>query len=271
MMELKISFLFSSRATVDTALVWGSQNHETPWTIACQALLCIELSRQECWSGLLQGIFPTQGSNTGLLHCRQILYHLWAITLVPSNAKTDPGQTSWKSSGHTYMVYQVQLVWCYLGSYSDWYSPGHLLFSHSLVPTLRNPWTAERQASLSFTVSQSLLKFMSIELVMPPNHLIFCCPLLLLPSKSQYQGSFPMSWLRWPKYWSFSFSISPSNEYSGLISFRIDGLISLQSNRLSRSSPTPKFENINSSALSLLYSPALTSIRDHWKSHVCCV
>ena len=87
------------------------------------------------------------------------------------------------------------------------------------------PWTAACQASLSITKYWSLLKLMSIASVMPSNHLILCCPLLLLPS------IFPTIWvfssesvlhIRWPKYWSFSFSISPSNEYSGLISFRID-------------------------------------------------
>ena len=90
---------------------------------------------------------------------------------------------------------------------------------------LATPWAAALQASLSFTVSQSLLKLMSVELVMPSNHLILCCPLRLLPSifpsirVSSNESAFH---IRWPKYWSFSFSISPSSEYSGLISFRID-------------------------------------------------
>ena len=99
--------------------------------------------------------------------------------------------------------------------------------SLSYVQLFVTPWTAACQASLSITSSQSLLKLMSIELVMPSNHFILCCPLLLLPS------IFPSKWvflnesilqIRWPKYWSFSFSISPSNEYSGLISFRMDWL-----------------------------------------------
>ena len=86
-------------------------------------------------------------------------------------------------------------------------------------------WTAARQASLSFTIPWSLLKLMFIESVMPSNHLILCHPLLLLPSifpsirVFSSESALP---IRWPKYWSFSFSISPSNEYSGLISFRID-------------------------------------------------
>ena len=87
-------------------------------------------------------------------------------------------------------------------------------------------WTAEHQASLSFTVSWSLLKLMSIESMMPSKHLILCWPLLLLPSifPSIRVFSNGLALIRWPKYWSFSFSISPSNEYSELISFKIDWL-----------------------------------------------
>ena len=97
--------------------------------------------------------------------------------------------------------------------------------SLSHVQLFLTPWTAARQASLSFTISQSLLRFMSIDSVMPFNHLILCCPLLLLPSilpsiRVFYNESALR--VRWSKYWSFRFSISPSNEYSGLISFRID-------------------------------------------------
>ena len=91
--------------------------------------------------------------------------------------------------------------------------------------TLVTPWTAARQASLSITNSKKLLKFMSIELVMPSNHLILCHPLLLLPSvfpSIKVFSSESVLHIRWPKYWSFSFSISPFNQYSGLISFRID-------------------------------------------------
>ena len=87
------------------------------------------------------------------------------------------------------------------------------------------PWTPARQASLSFTISQSLLKLMSIESVMPSKHLILCRPLLLLssifPSIRVFSSELAL-YIRWPKYWSFSFSISPSNEYSGLISFKIE-------------------------------------------------
>ena len=89
------------------------------------------------------------------------------------------------------------------------------------------PWTATRQASLSITNIQSLLKLISIELVMSSNHLILCCPLLLQPSifrSIRVFSSESVLHIRWPKYWSFSFSISPFNEYSRLISFRIDWL-----------------------------------------------
>jgi len=102
-----------------------------------------------------------------------------------------------------------------------------LQFSHSVVSDSATSWTAACQASLSITNSQSLLKFMSIESVMPSNHLILCRPLLLLPSifpRISVFSNESVLCIRWPKYWSFSFSISPSNEYSGLISFRMDWL-----------------------------------------------
>ena len=97
--------------------------------------------------------------------------------------------------------------------------------SHFLL--FATPWTAARQASLSIINSWSLLKLMSFESVMPSNHLILCHPLLLLPSifpKLRVFSSESVLRIRWPNYWSFSFSISPSNEYSGLISFRMDWL-----------------------------------------------
>ena len=138
-------------------------------------------------------------------------------------------------------------------------------------PTLCNPWTASCQASLSFTISQSLHRLMSIELMMPSNHLIFCLHFLLLPSIFLSSGSFPVLLsesavcLRWPKYWSFS--INPSNEYSGLISFRIDWFDLLSIQGTLKSSLSPQFESINSLALSLLYGPILTSVHDYWKNH----
>ena len=100
-------------------------------------------------------------------------------------------------------------------------------FSRCRVQLFETPWTAARQASLSITNSQSPLKLMSIESVMPYNHLILCCPLFFPPSIFPSIGVFlndSALHIRWPKFWSFSFNISPSNEYSGLISFRMDWL-----------------------------------------------
>ena len=138
--------------------------------------------------------------------------------------------------------------------------------SLSCVGFFVTPQTAARQVCLSFNISQSLLKLISIELVMPSNHLILCRPLLLLlsifPSIKVFSTVSTLC-LRWPKDWSFSFSISSSSEYSGLISFRI----SLESKGCSRSSPAPHFKSINSSALRLLYGPTLTSVHDHWGNH----
>ena len=112
---------------------------------------------------------------------------------------------------------------------SPGFSSVHVSSFQSLnhVQLFVTPWTAARQASLSITNSQSLLKLMSIELVMPSNHFILCHPLLLLPlifpSIRDFSNESILC-IRWPKYWSFSFSISHSNEYSGLISFRMDRL-----------------------------------------------
>ena len=115
----------------------------------------------------------------------------------------------------------------YMGCTIEIYQPFSSLQSLSCVQLFATPWTAAHQTSLSITNTQSLPKLMSIELGMPSNHLILCHPLLLLPS------IFPMIrvfsnesvlHIRWPKYWSFIFSISPSNEHSGLISFRMDWL-----------------------------------------------
>ena len=123
-------------------------------------------------------------------------------------------------------------------------------------------WTEAFQASLSITNSRSLLKFMSIDSVMPGNHLILCHPHLLLPSMFPCIRVFSnesVICITWPKYWSFSFSVSPSSEYSGLISFMMDWL-DLLAVQGTLNSPTPQFKSINSSALSFLYSPTLTAI-----------
>ena len=143
--------------------------------------------------------------------------------------------------------------------------------SLSRVRLFATPWIAARQTSLSITNSQSSLKLTSIKLVMPSSHLILCCPLLLLPpippSIRVFSNESTLH-MRWPKYWSFSFSISPSNEYSGLISFRMDWWSPCSPRDSQESSSTPQFKSINSWALSLLYSPTLTSIHDHWNRHI---
>ena len=131
------------------------------------------------------------------------------------------------------------------------------------------PWTAARQASLSIDNSRSLLKLMSIELVMPSNHLILCHPLLLPPSIFPIIRVFSNESavrIRWPKEWSFSFSISPSNEYSGLIAFRMDrlGLLAVQGTLKSLlQHHSSKASVLSSSVLSFLYGSTLTSIDDY--------
>ena len=143
--------------------------------------------------------------------------------------------------------------------------------SLSRVQFFVTPWTAARQASLSITNSQSLPKLMSIELVIPSNHLILCRSLLLPPSTFPSIRVFTNEsgvCIRWPKYWSFSFNISPSNEHPRLISFRRDWLGSPCSPRDSQeSSSAPQFKSINSLVLSFLHSPTFTSIHDYWKNH----
>ena len=129
-----------------------------------------------------------------------------------------------------------------------------VVFVQLLNPVLlfATPWAAARQASLSFTIYQSLLKLMSIKSVMPSHHLILCCPLLFLPLISVFSNETAL-YIRWPKYWSFSFSVSPSNVYSGLIFFRIDWFDLFLPKGLSGSSPALQFKSINCLAISLLY------------------
>ena len=137
-------------------------------------------------------------------------------------------------------------------------------FSRSVMSDSATPWNATHQVSLSIANSRSLFKLMSIKSVMPSNHLILCHPLLLLPSifpSIRVLSNESALRIRWPKYWSFSFIISPSNEYSGLIGSPWNPRDSQES------SPTPQFKGISSSALSLLYSSTLTSIHDYWKNH----
>ena len=156
----------------------------------------------------------------------------------------------------------ISLIWLFLYNKLFAVVVAVVVQSFGHIRLFETPWTAARQASLSFTISRSLLKLMSIESVMASSHLILCHPLLLLPSILPSIRDFSDEsalHIRWPKYCSFRFSISPSNEYSGLVSFRIDWLDlltvkeSLETPCRLESSLTPQFKSINSSTLSLLY------------------
>ena len=141
--------------------------------------------------------------------------------------------------------------------------------SLSRIRLFVTPWIAACQASLSITNPWSLLKLVSIESVMPSNHLILCHPLLLpsiFPSIRVFSSESVLH-IRWPKYWNVSFSISHANEYSGLISSRIHWLDLLAGQGTLESSPTSQFKSIHSSALNFLYSPTLTSTHGYWKNH----
>ena len=154
--------------------------------------------------------------------------------------------------------------------------PTSVQFSHSVVQLsphgtiqlFATLWITAHQASLSITDSRSLPKLMSIESVMTSSHLILFHLLLLPPSifpSIRVFSNESLLHIRWPKFWSFS--ISPSSEHSGLISFRMDWLDLLAVQGTLKSSPTPQIKIINSLAVSFLYSPTLTSIHDYWKNH----
>ena len=161
-----------------------------------------------------------------------------------------------------------------LSSFPGGFRPSPVQFSSvqslSCVRLFATPWIAARQASLSITNSQSLLKLMPIESVMPSSHLILCLPLLLLPQPLQGFSNESTLHMTWPKYWSFSFSISPSNEHPGLTSFRMDwlDLLAVQGTLKSllqyHSSKASIFQH------SAFFTVQFTSIRDHWKNHSLC-
>ena len=137
-------------------------------------------------------------------------------------------------------------------------------------PTLCDPWTAACQASLSITNSWSLPRLMSIESVVPSNRLVLCYPLLLLPSIFPSIRVFSNELalhIRWPKYWSFSFNISPSNERSGLISFRMDQLDLLEVQRTLESLLQHHSSKASILLCSAFFIVQLTSIHDYWKNH----
>ena len=132
------------------------------------------------------------------------------------------------------------------------------------------PWTSARQASLSITNSRSYLRLMTIESVMPSKHLILCHPLLLptsiFPSIRVFSNESVLH-IRWPKYWSLSFSFSPSNEYSGLISFRIDWLDLLAIQETLKSFLQHHSSKVSILSCSAFFMVQLTSIHDYWKNH----
>ena len=140
-------------------------------------------------------------------------------------------------------IFLITLLYCFITG--NWFI---VVQSLSCVWLFMTSWTAACQAFLSSNISHSLFKLMSIESVMPSNHLTLCHPLLLLPSICPSIRVFSSELahpIRWPKYWNISFSISPFNEYSGLISFRIGGLISCSPRDSQESSLAPQFESIN--------------------------
>ena len=153
----------------------------------------------------------------------------------------------------------------------DWEPLGCCCSVTKLCLTLR-PWTAAHQASLAFIISWSLLKLMSIESVMPSNHLAFCPPLLLLPSifpRFRVFSNESALYIRWPEYIGASVSASVLEmNIQGWFPLGLTGLISLLSKGLSRVfSSTTQFKSIHSSALSLLYGSAFTSVHNYWKNH----
>ena len=218
-----------------------------------------------CITGLLACLSSTAGYTRGgkqtplllgalskMLIAKLLLFEPFVRTRDPSSANlAQEGPASWTEL--------IQIKWLI----EDLTLPSSVALSSvqslSRVWLFVTPWTAACQASLSITDSWSLLKLMSIELVMVSNHLIFCHPLLLpssiFPSIRVFSNESVFR-IRWPKYWSFSFKICPSNDYSGLISFRMDWLDLLAVQGTLKSPPTPQFKSINSSVLSLALDKA---------------
>ena len=181
---------------------------------------------------------------------------------------------SWNTKGRGQLL--EKRGWMWATGWEFWHLLRLLFVVQSLnrVWFFSTPWTIPRQTSLSFTISRSLLKLMSIESVMPSNHLILCHPLLLLPSLFPSIRVFSNELalcIWWPKYWSSSFSISPSNEYSGLISFRIDwfDLLTVQGTLKS----LLQHHSLKASILwhtafyMVQLSHPVVSVHDYWKKH----
>ena len=228
---------------------------ETPW------LLCLwRFSRQEYWCGLP---CPPPGD----------LPNPWieprSPTLQAHSLLSDKLCPEWYPDQQ---LFQETTAFCLLLLLSLLAGSLYIQFSSvaQSCPTLCDPTDSSKPGFPVHPNSQSLLKLMSIESVMPSNHLILCHPLLLPPSIFASIRVFlePVLCIRWPKYWSFSFSISPSNKYTGLVSFRIDWL-----DLLTVQGTLKNLLQHHSSKASILqcsaffHRPALTSIHDYWKNH----
>ena len=164
------------------------------------------------------------------------------------------GLTAWRDQAEFFNWLQQHIS-------GFWLVFSSVQFSHSVMSDSLRPHESQHTRPPCPSPSPGVHSLTSIDSVMPSSHLILCCPLFLLPPVPPNIRVFSNEStlrMRWPKYWSFSFSIIPSKEHPGLISFRRDS---------QESSPTPQFKSINSSALSFLHSPTLTSIHDHWKNH----
>ena len=179
----------------------------------------------------------------------------------------DTNTSGWWWRGYT----SIQPILCFCSFFVFFLTGTNVVIqSLSCVQFSVTPWTAAHQTPLSFTFSQSLLKLMSIESVMPSNHLILCHPLLLLPSvfpSIRVFSSGSALPIRWPKYWRFSFSISPSNEHSGLISFRMDWLDLLAVQGTLKSLLQHDSSKASILRRSAFFTVQITSIHDHRKTH----
>ena len=178
---------------------------------------------------------------------------------------------NWGNCGKTKQQQKAKFTIYFQNQYCSGFSLVVVVQWLSCVRLFATPWNIALQTSPSFTISRSLLKLTSIQSVMPSHRLILCHLLLFLhsifPSTRVFSNESALS-IIWPKYWSFSFSVSPSNEYSGLISFRIDwfGLLAVQET-LKSLLQHHQFKSINSLVSSLLYGPTLTPIHDYWENH----
>ena len=191
------------------------------------------------------------------------LLDIFSVSCFPVTGKEY--EWNWECENHRNLTISrwYQIVFSYINATIKCFQEVHSVQSLSHVQLFVTPWTAARQASLSITNSQNLIKLMSIESVRSFNHFFLCHPLLLLPSifpSIRVFSSESVLYIRWPKCWSFNFNISPFNEYSGLIPFRVDWLDLLAVNQHHSS----KASILKRSAVFIVQ---LTSMHDYWKNH----